>query len=97
MPRVNITAGAVGGLERCRKFLSKRNPLAALRAAQEIRRHFRLLETAPDIGRPFDDDPILRERIIGFGESGYIALYHHDASVGVVLVLAFRHQREAGY
>ena len=97
MPRLTISEGAAVGLERCRLFLSGRNPAAAKRAAQEIRRHFRLLETNPAIGRPFSGDPDMRELVIGFGDSGYVALYHFDTAADEVIVLAFRHQREAGY
>src|SRR5271168_3589619 len=39
----------------------------------------------------------LRELVIGFGDSGYVALYRHDSTADVVYVLAFRHQKEAGY
>jgi plasmid stabilization system protein ParE len=68
-----------------------------LRAGQAIERQFALLETTPDIGRPFPEYPELRELTISFGDSGYVALYRHDPAPGVVYVLAFRHQREAGY
>jgi plasmid stabilization system protein ParE len=40
-------------------------------------------------------DPEFREWFINFGGSGYIALYRLDGSTAVVL--AVRHQREAGY
>lgn len=62
-----------------------------------INRHFLLLATAPEIGRPFADLPAWRELIIGFGDSGYIALYRHEPAEDAVYVLAFRHQKEAGY
>nr|WP_269147108.1 hypothetical protein [Sphingomonas melonis] len=35
--------------------------------------------------------------VIGFGSSGYVALYRHDLADDAVYVLALRHQREAGY
>jgi len=41
--------------------------------------------------------PELRELVIAFGDSGYVALYRHEAADDVVYVLAFRHQKEAGY
>ncbi len=56
-----------------------------------------LLETAPDIGRPFPEMPELRELMIAFGDSGYAALYRHEPDDGAVYVLAFRHQKEAGH
>ncbi|MHB1511930.1 MAG: type II toxin-antitoxin system RelE/ParE family toxin [Acidiferrobacter sp.] len=97
MPRVIITEGATEGLERCRKFLATKAPEAARRAGQAIAQQFQLLETAPDVGRPLPDMPELREMVIAFGDSGYVALYRHDPAQGRVYVLAFRHQKEAGY
>ena len=97
MPRVIITEGAVQGLENCRLFLSEKNPQAAIRAGHAIEHQFALLETEPEIGRPFDDLPELRELIIPFGDSGYVAFYRHEIQANAVYVLAFRHQKEAGY
>ncbi len=85
------------GLERCRLFLADKNPRAALRAGQAIELQFLLLETEPEMGRPFDDLPELRELIIPFGDTGYITLYRFDVQADAVYVLAFRHQKEAGY
>ena len=97
MPRVIVTEGAAQGLEHCRQFLATKNPLAVKRAAQLIERQFALLETTPDIGRPLPDLPALRELVIHFGDSGYVALYRHEPANDVIYVLAFRHQKEAGY
>ena len=41
--------------------------------------------------------PELRELVIAFGDSGYVALYHHELADDAVYILAFRHQKEAGY
>ncbi|WP_081499108.1 type II toxin-antitoxin system RelE/ParE family toxin [Rhizobium sp. CF122] len=97
MPRVVLTEGAVVGLDRCRTFLTAKNPNAARKAAEAIAHHFLLLETAPEMGRPFGDDPELRELIIEFGAAGYAALYRYVPVKNEVFVLAFRHVREAGY
>ena len=97
MPRVIITEGAVTGMENCRRFLIEKNPLAARRAAQSIQRQLSLLETSPNIGRPLDSLPELRELVVGFGDSGYIALYRFDDETDAVYILAFRHQKEVGY
>ncbi len=97
MPQVIVTEGATEGLERCRKFLAAKAPDAARRAGQAIERQFLMLETVPDIGRPFPEMPELRELVIAFGDSGYVALYRHEPSADAVYVLAFRHQKEAGY
>ena len=97
MPQVIITQGAALGLERCRQFLVTKNPQAAMKAGQAIEHHFSLLETLPEIGRPYDDLKKLRELIIPFGDSGYVALYLFDKNADSVFVLAFRHQKKAGY
>ncbi len=97
MPRVIITEGAAQGLERCRRFLAEKNPQAAMRAGLAIERLFSQLETEAEIGRPFDYLPELRELIIPFGDSGYVALYRYEVNTDSVYVLAFRHQKEAGY
>lgn len=84
------------GLARCRRFLYAKAPEAAKRAGQAIERQFLLLENTPDMGRPFPEMPELRELVIAFGDSGYVALYRHDPAYDAVYVLAFRHQKEAG-
>ena len=97
MLRVIVTEGATKGLERCRRFLAAKAPDASRRAGQIIQQQFLLLETAPDIGRPFHETPELRELVMAFGDSGYVALYRHEPADDAVYVLAFRHQKEAGY
>jgi hypothetical protein len=39
----------------------------------------------------------LRELVISYGASGYVALYQHSPLEGIVRIAAVRHQREAGY
>nr|WP_241088696.1 type II toxin-antitoxin system RelE/ParE family toxin [Pseudomonas viridiflava] len=51
----------------------------------------------PEVGRPFPDLSELRELIIEFGDSGYVALYRHERAGDAVYELAFRHQKEVGY
>ena len=97
MPHIIITGGATAGIDRCLTFMANRNAEAAGRARQAIARYFRLLAASPGIGRPSGRSTELRELIMSFGDSGYIALYRHDAVDDTVYVLAFRHQREAGY
>ena len=97
MPRVIVTEAAAAGLERCRRFLAAKAPEAARRAGQAIERQLLLLETTPDIGRPLPEVPELRELLIAFGDSGYVALYRHEPADDAVYILAFRHQKEAGY
>ncbi|HKT98477.1 MAG TPA: type II toxin-antitoxin system RelE/ParE family toxin [Paraburkholderia sp.] len=96
MPRLIVTQRAAEGLERCRRFLSQKH----LKPHDERRKsslQFLSLETTPAIGRPLPDSPNLRELVIPFGDSGYIALYLHDPGNDTVYLLAFRHQRELDY
>lgn len=97
MPRLIVTEAAIADLERCRQFLASKAPHAARHASQLIKDHLMLLESSPDIGRPDSELPELRELIIPFGDSGYVALYRHDNVSDMVFLLAFRHQKEAGY
>ena len=97
MPEVIITAGAARGLERCRRFLTEAGARVKMRAAEAIERQFELLESAPEMGRPLAEMPELRELLIVFGDSGYVALYRYLPAENVVFILAFRHQKEAGF
>ncbi len=73
--------------------MAARNRHAARRAGQAIERQSALLETNPDIGRPFPELPEPRKLVIGFGDSGYVALYRHEPADDALYVLAFRHQK----
>ena len=97
MPKVIVTEGALAGMERCRQFLADSNRAASRRAGAAIAKQFAVLETAPEIGRPLADAPALRELLVSFGDSGYVALYRREPENDTVYVLAFRHQKEAGY
>jgi hypothetical protein len=67
----------------------RRNPEAAVRAGQVIATRLLALQTTPDIGRPFDGEEGLRELVIGFGSSGYVALYRHDLPMMPSMSLPF--------
>jgi len=92
-----VTEGAATGMERCRRFLEPKNRQAARRAAEAISRKLDLLAEHPEMGRPFEDMPQLRELLIEFGDSGYVALYRFEPAEDAVFLLAFRHQKEAGF
>lgn len=54
-----------------------------------------VLEQNPLIGRPAGKG--LRELVIGRRSTGYVALYRYLTEMDMVVVLAIRSQREAGY
>jgi len=98
MPSVKFAAGALRDLARLRAFLQHKNPIASQKAAATIIQSVQILEQYPQIGRPVADmalAPGYRELIIGFGHYGYVALYRLDGDA--VIVVAVRHQLEAGY
>lgn len=97
MPQVVITQKAAAGLNRCRQFLYEVNPSISFQAAQIIQHHFSLLQESPEMGRVVDVEHELRELIIPFGQSGYVALYVIDGLNKKIMVLSFKHQKEAGY
>ena len=71
-------------------------PGSLLGANQHIREGMNILRDQPGAGRPAEDmEPEFREWFITFGDSGYVSLYRFDGETAVVL--AVRHQREAGY
>jgi plasmid stabilization system protein ParE len=87
---------ALHDLARLHDFLAPKNRDAARRAVHAIRQGVKLLAAHPEIGRPVEAMPAgFRERLIGFGDCGYIALYRYECNM--VVILAVRHGREAGY
>jgi len=93
---VRFAHAALRDLERLREFLRPRNPAAAKRAVAAMIKSVQVLGHHPHIGRPIDDMPDeYREWLIDFGDSGYVARYRHDGG-DLVIVLAIRHQKEAG-
>jgi plasmid stabilization system protein ParE len=86
---------AFADLDRLLDFLIKEAPQAAVAALDVIRDGIEILERHAFIGRSCEEG--LRELLISYGKSGYVALYSHEQREDVVLVLGIRHQREAGY
>ena len=96
MPQVIFAPGAIRNLQRIRDFLHQKNPIAAQRAAMTIIQSVQVLGQQPQIGRPIEDMPdAYREWVIEFGDSGYVARYRLDDET--IVILAVRHQREAGF
>jgi plasmid stabilization system protein ParE len=96
MPQVIFSPEAIQDLVRLRRFLEPESPVAAEQAAKTIIESLQALRQNPHIGRPVDELPEeYRDWIIEFGRSGYIARYYIDGNM--VIVLAVRHQKEAGF
>lgn len=95
MARLIYSEPAIGDLERLADFLLESDPASALEAIGLIEEAVLVLRRHPLIGRSVESG--LRELVISRGRSGYVALYSYEEVEDCVLVLAIRHQREAGF
>ncbi len=99
--QVRFTEEAELDLIRLYEFILKRDTTdwsLAEAALESIRAAITTtLEQTPYICRKAStDSPFLRELIIPFGATGYIALFEIEDAESVT-ILAIRHQRESGY
>jgi plasmid stabilization system protein ParE len=95
MTRWLVSVDAAQDLEELVDFLRIHQADYAVETIDLILNALNILEQHPHIGRLVQNQ--LRELIISRGKTGYVALYEYDEAADVVLVLAIRHQREAGY
>jgi len=93
--RLAFAARAEADLDRIFQFVAAEDPTAAGAVTALIVEALQILERHPLIGRQTEEG--LRELVISRGKSGYLALYEYFEADDVVMVLALRHQREAGY
>jgi len=77
------------------EFLHKEDPEAAVAAADAICSAVDNLGAHPLLGRRVHGD--IRELVISYGATGYIALYRFLVPQDEIRVLAIRHQREIGF
>ena len=101
--RVRLTRDAEADLERLFNFVLEREldrPGGDLELADQalaaIRAGLATLKTSPFTCRKAGQSPFLRELIIPFGRSGYVALFEIAGTTDVV-VAAVRHQLEDDY
>jgi plasmid stabilization system protein ParE len=95
LTQVVYSERALDDLERIFDFLAVEDPASAQTAVDLIAETISMLERHPLIGRPAESR--LHELVISRGRSGYVALYRYLDAADVMLILAMRHQREAGY
>jgi plasmid stabilization system protein ParE len=95
--RVRFTREAQADIDRLFDFILERDGgdgTVAERALDAIGNGIALLETSPFSCRKASaGNAFLRELIVAFGTSGYVALFEIE-DVATVTVLAVRHQRE---
>ena len=98
--KVRFTEEALSDLERLYDFHLEQDAgdwRVAEAALEAIRNGTGLLETSPfSCRKASPGDAFLRELIIAFGASGYVALFEIE-DAHIVTVLAVRHQRQEDY
>jgi len=97
--KVRFTPEAEADLLRLFDFLLEQDLAAAEKAREAFAKAIELLEVFPFTCRKAlggDGNPFLRELIIPFGASGYVALFEIENG-DTVTVLSLRHQREEDY
>ena len=95
MAAISYAPRAASDLLRLVDFLAESDPPTAAETAGLIVSAVNALQHHSLLGRAVESD--FRELVISRGRSGYLALYRYDEARDRVLVLAIRHQREAGY
>jgi addiction module RelE/StbE family toxin len=95
LARLIYSEQALADLERLTDFLIEIDPSAAAETVGLIEEAVAVLKRHPLIGRPVEHG--FRELVISRGQTGYVALYSFEADQDAILILAVRHQREAGY
>ena len=95
MATVVYSKRALDHIERAFQFLRDKNPDAAQNAVTAIQSAVNNLAAHPLVGRRIEGE--LRELIISYGHSGYVAMYRFVIANDEVRILAIRHQREVGY
>jgi len=93
--QIVYSENALANFERVFDFLAEHDPQAALGAARSIREAVDTLSNHPLIGRIVAGE--LRELVISYGKTGYIALYRFLPLQDQVRIVAIRHQRELDY
>jgi plasmid stabilization system protein ParE len=94
MAAVEITQRALADLERLFDFIAAENPQKASEQILSVRKALELLADHPLLGRAAEEGR--RELILSRGPYGYIAKYRWLPAEDIILILAVRHQLEAG-
>ena len=95
MALVVYSERALSDFESIFEFIADEDPTLAAQTVSIIQDAITILERHPLIGRAVESE--LRELVISRGRTGYVALYSYLEVDNIVLALALRHQREAGY
>ena len=95
MVKIVYTQNASNDLVRLTDFLIEVDIKAASETIDLIEDAISILDRHPLVGRAVDEE--IRELVISRGATGYVALYSVEEHKNAILILAIRHQREAGF
>lgn len=95
MARIIYSARALDDLARMFQFLAEHDPAVATASASAIRSAVEMLAQHPYAGRRVERE--VRELVISFGRTGYVALYRFVPAKDEIRILTLRHQRELDF
>jgi plasmid stabilization system protein ParE len=95
MVQVVYSARSLAQIERAFQLLRDKYPAATHDEVSAIQSAVGSLAAHPLIGRRIEGE--LRELVISYGQTGYVALYRFAVLQDEVRILAIRHQRELGF
>jgi len=95
LAQVIYSGRALDDLERLFQFLADHDPQIATDAAAAILSAVEMLAQHPLAGRRVESE--VRELVISYGKTGYVALYRFLPVADQVRMLSFRHQRELDF
>jgi len=95
LAQVVYSGRALDDLQRLFQFLAGHDPQIAVDSAAAIRSAVEMLVAHPLAGRRIEGE--LRELVISYGKTGYVALYRFLPVADQVRILSLRHQRELDF
>jgi plasmid stabilization system protein ParE len=95
LARIIYSSRALDDLARVFRFLAEHDPSAATASALAISSAVEVLALHPYAGRRVERE--IRELVISFGKTGYVALYRFVPVKNEIRLLALRHQRELDF
>jgi len=93
--KIVYSSRSLDHLERAFELRRNENPETAVAAADAICSAVGNLGAHPLLGRRVHGD--IRELVLSYGATGYIALYRFLVPQHEIRILALRHQREIGF
>lgn len=95
MAEIVYSAQVLLDIERALTSLHDKNAATAMQAVQAIHSAVDVLKSHPLIGRRVEGE--IRELVISYGRTGYVALYRFAIASDEVRLLGMRHQQQLGF